>query len=70
MVVVMRNGRVEPLGAAPHLAVAKHVARKREHGIVWDELAKSSDQVDPKGRAALDAENTTSNLRTARGFKA
>jgi hypothetical protein len=69
MVVVLRNGRVEPLGSGPHRAVSRHIARKKEPSLQLHELAKNEDAAfDPNGRVVSRYEQLTSLLRRAGGF--
>lgn len=47
LVLAVRGGKAETLGAGPHPAVARHIAKKRTDGKVeWTDLSKS-DWVDP-----------------------
>lgn len=46
LIFAARNGRFETLGAGPHRAVARFIAKKREEDIEFTDLAKS-DWVDP-----------------------
>jgi len=41
LIVVARGGKGEVLGAGPHRAVARFIARKREDKIEWSDLEKS-----------------------------
>jgi hypothetical protein len=42
LIFAARNGSFETLGAGPHRAVARHIAKKKSDGkIVWSDLAKS-----------------------------
>lgn len=68
VVVVLRNGRLEPLGYGPHDGVAKGIARKREPRIAFSELHKTSDDVDPNGRIFRKYVILTEQLRARRGF--
>ena len=43
LIVAVRKSRTETLGAGPHRAVARHIARKREPKIEITELSKSDD---------------------------
>jgi len=36
MVLTPKDGGFETLGVGPHIAVAKHIASKREKEILWD----------------------------------
>jgi hypothetical protein len=45
--LVMKAGDKAPLGVGPHPAVARHIAKKKNKGIVFTELTKSED-LDPK----------------------
>lgn len=45
MIMLHKAGKLEPLGAGPHRAVAQHIAKKRNPEIVFTELSKS-DHVD------------------------
>jgi hypothetical protein len=46
LIFAARNGRFETLGAGPHRAVARFIAKKREERIEYTDLQKS-DYVDP-----------------------
>lgn len=39
--LIMKAGSKVPLGAGPHRAVARHIAKKKHPEITFDELSKS-----------------------------
>jgi hypothetical protein len=41
LIVAARGGKSEVLGAGPHRAVARFIAKKKEPDIMWTELSKS-----------------------------
>lgn len=41
LIVTARNGVSEVLGAGPHRAVARFIAKKKEPEIMWTELSKA-----------------------------
>lgn len=45
LIISTKGGKFETLGAGPHRAVARHIAMKKEPGIIWTDLAKA-DYVD------------------------
>ena len=48
LICVQRGRGVEPLGAGPHRAVARHIAKKKsEDKIEWSDLNKS-DWIEPE----------------------
>lgn len=47
LIFVAKNGRFEALGAGPHRAVARFIAKKREDKIEWLDLSKA-DHVEPQ----------------------
>jgi hypothetical protein len=50
--LIMKAGSKSPLGAGPHRAVARHIAKKRNPEIDWTEISKS-DYVEPQFYAAV-----------------
>lgn len=68
MVLMLKNGKLEPLSAGPHPGVSKGLAKKRQPDIVWNQLAKSQD-FDINSSAASRWESITNHLRGLLGFK-
>lgn len=66
LIVGTKGGKFETLGAGPHRAVARHIAKKREPEIDWNDLQKS-DYVDPAHFQFVlpDYEVLTEQIRTA-----
>lgn len=46
MVIAQKGGKHEAIGIGPHVAVAKHIASKKEPEIVFTELSKA-DYMEP-----------------------
>lgn len=71
LVGVNRGGkRFDPLGAGPHRAVARHIAKKKTEGrIEWSDLNKA-DWIEPDHFADLlpAYEALTDQLRARQGF--
>jgi hypothetical protein len=46
--IIMLKGEKETkmLGAAPHIAIAKHIAKKNAEDLVYFELSKADEQID------------------------
>lgn len=47
LIFASRDGRFETIGAGPHRAVARHIAKRREDKIEWLDLSKA-DHVEPR----------------------
>lgn len=64
LVVCAKANGVETLGAGPHRAVARHIAKKRHKGLVITDLSKA-DWIDPADFAHLLPawESTTDRIR-------
>ena len=39
--LIMKAGSKEPLGAGPHRAVARHIAKRRNPDVEWTDLSKA-----------------------------
>lgn len=52
MIVKAKNGKTEVLGAGPHRAVARHIAKKRNPEIEFTELNKA-DHIEPEHYASV-----------------
>lgn len=70
MILVLRNGRLEPLAFGPHDGLVKGIAKKREPSLQFTQLEKSDDAVDHNSRIFQRYERLTGELRAQRGFKA
>lgn len=51
MILTPKAGGFETLGTGPHVAVARHIATKREKEIVWE--LKKGDYVEPEAFAFI-----------------
>jgi hypothetical protein len=68
MILVLKDGRLEPLGVGPHPGVARGIARKREPSIQFHQLQKSDENVDSNGRVFQRYEAVTDHLRAMAGL--
>ena len=70
LIVVMRGGKSEVLGAGAHRAVSRHIAKKKEKDIEWVDLSKS-DYIAPEHFAFClpEYEALTDQIRAAQGLK-
>jgi hypothetical protein len=66
MIVKARAGKTEILGAGPHRAVARHIAKRRNPDIEYTELSKA-DHIEPQFYESLlpKYEELTDQLRSA-----
>lgn len=64
-----KGGKLQALGAGPHRAVARHIAKKKEDKIDWTDLSKS-DHIEPEHFADIlpDWEAYTDALRERQGL--
>ncbi len=71
LICVSRGRKFEPLGAGPHRAVARHIAKKKtENRIEFTDLNKA-DWIEPEHFADClpEYEDVTSRLRVSQGYQ-
>ena len=67
MIVAIGNGVMETLGVASHAALARHISRKNDSEIVFNDLSKS-EQIDPRhfGELLTKYEQLTNDFRNVK----
>lgn len=68
LILVLRNGRLEPLSQGPHPGIAIGLAKKREPAIQLVQLAKADQGLDLDGPTARYYQALSDQLRARMGF--